>query len=247
MKRCKWTLVQFNYRVNAKGLSSKPKRRSDPTTWSELKWCSPTIQLKSRQHSRKRWRRLADVEHWGGLTNRPAEGNICHHFLPESRIWLWMTSPTKDGNACQLLFSWAGVRKSPLGGFGIYVLFNLKCCDLCGNLFLFSLIFALLTDPSAGFRISACAPARTVSAFFFFFFKKITWCCPWPPCKPLLLHLINISGCTLLYPPCSHLLMCLAPWWLHFMSRICWCPGENTKTNNKPKTLGSLQGSTAVH
>lgn len=91
--------------------------------------------------------------------------DICHHFLPESRIWLKMTSPTEDGNACQPEFRYfllSGVRRSPLGGFGIYVLFNLKCCDLCCNLFLVSLIFALLMDLSAGFRISVCAPAWTV-------------------------------------------------------------------------------------
>lgn len=118
----------------------------------------------------------------------------------------------------QLLFSvcWGG-------NFPIYVLFILKCCDLCCNLFLCSLIFALLTDPSSGFRISACAPARTVSAFFFFFFTTVMWCWPRPPRKPLLLHLIHISGCTLLYPPCSHLLMRLARCTIkiHFMSRIC--------------------------
>lgn len=101
----------------------------------------------------------------------------------------------------------SGVGRSPLAGFGVCVLFNLKCCDLCCNLSLLSLIFTLLTDPSAGFRISACALERTVSIFFF---RKITWCWPRPPCKLLFLHLISISGCTLLHPPCSHLLMRLA-------------------------------------
>lgn len=96
---------------------------------------------------------------------------LFHHFLQESRIWLQMTSLSEDGNACQPELSYfflsAGVRKSPLGGFGIYVPFNLKCYDLCCNLFLFSLIFALLMDPSAECRISACA---------FFFFRHRRWC-----------------------------------------------------------------------
>lgn len=177
--------AEVHVNPGAAHLLSKPKKSgSGPKMKGELKRCVPTPQQRT----------LEEMTSRGGLpgefqslpcflllfflvsfpgNSRPKLAVLeTVDFLPVSRIW---SPPSRDGDGCQP--SAAGVGRSPLAGFGICVLFNLKCCDLCCNLFPLSRSsFALLTDPSAGFRISAGALETYRILFFFFFFRKITWC-----------------------------------------------------------------------
>lgn len=127
----------------------------------------------------------------------------------------------QEGNTCQPEFSYfflsAGVATSPF-------MSSLFSNVVTSAVISFCVHSSLLCSPTPvldlGFQP---VPLHVLYLLFFFFFTTVMWCWPRPPRKPLLLHLIHISGCTLLYPPCSHLLMRLARCTvkIHFMSRIC--------------------------